>query len=428
MSIKKLLISLFLFLIVICVIAYIPNVKITVYPRPSIPKWALVGSVSHKTLYCVFYPYEDRKIPLRNFDVLYTNDVEIYALTFTSKTSANITFYFYKEKEVKEGNITKTIQTDRQYVNYTMPLTRNRFTKLEVTLPTHETEYKAMIIADGKPILFFRHHSHPYYVYVPKKYTFGSLMSERLAYIFSSLIVCFVALGLSHKATQKLKVIPQINVWGAIYILTFAIAFIFYVTYEMIYLFGITNVLWSYPIIFICMFIFGFFLTRQPRRYMILRRAIDAQMPTVDLRIWKVVHVENEIYKADLGLREWLRNQPKKVVLKGNPRWKVVVKDSDSYEIYFKEIKEEEDKIIIEVEDIHLWDVEKYKSKIKTVTQIVKEKARLNKRVNELEAKFEVETDRKAREIFKAYQKIRAETLTFEEKPEEELEEEIKNE
>ena len=428
MSIKKLLISLFLFLFVICVIAYIPNVKITVYPRPSIPKWALVGSVSHKTLYVVFFPYEDRKIPLRNFETLYTNDVEIYAITFSDKTKADLTFYFYQEKEVTENNVTKTIQINRQKINYTMPLAKHQFTRLEVTLPTHKEEFKAMLIADGKPILFFNHHSHPFYVYVPKKYTFGNLMSERLAYIFSSLIVCFVALGLSHKATEKLKVIPKINVWGAIYILTFLIAFMFYVTYEVIYLFGITNVLWSYPIIFICMFIFGFFLTRQPRRYLVLQRAIDAQTPTVDLKIWQIVQKENEIYKADLGLREWLRNKPKRIEFKGNPKWKVIIKNSDNYLIYHKEIRDEEDKIIVEVEDIHLWDVEKYKSKIKTITRIVKEKARLNKRVNELEAKIEVETDRKAREIFKAYQKIRAETLTFEEKPEEELEEEIKNE
>ena len=426
MTRKKLLISLFLFLIVICVIAYIPNVKITVYPKPSIPRWALVGSVSHQTLYVVFFPYEDRKIPLRNFETLYTNDVEIYAITFSDKTKADLTFYFYQEKEVTENNVTKTIQINRQKINYTMPLAKHQFTRLEVTLPTHKEPFKAMLIADGKPILFFNHHSHPFYVYVPRKYTFGSLMSERLVYIFSSLIVCLVALGLSHKTTQKLKVIPQINVWGAIYVLTFAIAFIFYVTYEMIYLFGITNVLWSYPIIFICMFVFGFFLTRQPRKYLILQRAIEAQVPTEELGIWEVVIAQNEMYKADLSLREWLRNKPKRIELKGNPRWTVRIKDTDNIKVYYKSITEEEDKIIIEVEDIHTWEIEQYKSRIKKVTNIVREKTRLQKRLNEYEAKFEVETDRKAREIFKAYQKIRAETLTFEEKPEEELEEEIR--
>jgi len=425
MSKKKLIISLFIFLIFLgAILTYLPSLKITVYPRPSIPKWALVGSVSHQTLYVVFFPYEDRKIPLRPYETLYTNDIEIYAITFSDKTEAKLTFYFYQEKEIEN----KTVQVNRQKINYTMPLTRNDFTRLEVTLPTHSEEYNAMILADGKPILFFKHHSHPYYVYVPKRYTFGDLMTERLAYVFSSLVVCFIALGLSHKTTEKLKVIPKINVWGAIYVLTFLLAFIFYTTYETIYLFGITNVLWSYPIIFISMYVFGFFLTRQPRRYLVLQRAVDAQTPTVDLKIWQIVQTDNEIYKADLSLREWFRNKPKRIEFKGNPKWKVIIKNSDNYLIYHKEIREDDEKITVDVEDIHLWDVEKYKSKIKTVKQIVKEKARLNKRVNELEAKFEVETDRKAREIFKAYQKIRAETLTFEEKPEEELEEEIKNE
>ena len=176
------------------------------------------------------------------------------------------------------------------------------------------------------------------------------------------------------------------------------------------------------------MYVFGFFLTRQPRRYLVVQRAIDAQTPTVDLKIWQIVQTDNEIYKADLSLREWFRNKPKRIEFKGNPKWKVIIKNSDNYLIYHKEIREDDEKITVEVESIHTWDVEKYKSKIKTVKQITKEKERLNKRLNELEAKFEVETDRKAREIFKAYQKIRAETLTFEEKPEEELEEEIKNE
>jgi len=421
MSKKKLLISLFIFFIVLGVsLQYLPSLKITVYPRPSIPKWALVGSVSHQTLYVVFFPYEDRKIPLRPYETLYTNDIEIYAITFSDKTEAKLTFYFYQEKEITENNNTKTIQINKQKINYTMPLTKNDFTRLEVTLPTHSDEYNAMIIADGKPILFFKHHSHPYYVYVPKRYTFGNLMTERLVYIFSSLIVCFIALGLSHKTTEKLKVIPKINVWGAIYVLTFLLAFIFYTTYETIYLFGITNVLWSYPIIFISMYVFGFFLTRQPRRYLVLQRAVDAQTPTVDLKIWQIVQRDNEIYKADLGLREWLRNKPKRIEFKGNPKWKVIIKNSENYLIYHKEIREDDDKITIVVQDIHLWDVEQYKAKIKTVENITKEKERLYKRVNKLESVIEVESDRKARELFYTYQRIRDKKLGLKEILEEE--------
>jgi len=421
MTRTKLIISLFLFFIVLGVsLSYLPNLNITVYPRPSIPKWALVGSVSHQTLYVVFFPYEDRKIPLRPYETLYTNDIEIYAITFSDKKEAKLTFYFYKEKEITENNITKTIQIHKQKINYTMPLTRNTFTRLEVTLPTHSEEYKAMILADGKPILFFKHHSHPYYVYVPRKYTFGSLMTERLAYIFTSLVVCFLALGLSHKTTEKLKVIPKINVWGAIYVLTFLLAFIFYTTYEAIYLFGITNVLWSYPIIFISMYVFGFFLTRQPRRYLVLEKAIDAQNPMVDLKIWQIVQVQNEIYKADLGLREWLRNKPKRIEFKGNMKWKVIIKDSDNYKIYYKEIREDDEKITVEVQDIHIWDVEQYKAKIKSVENITKEKERLYKRVNKLESVIEVETDRKARELFQTYQKIRDQKLGLKEILEEE--------
>ena len=424
MTRKKLIISLFLFFIILGVLAitinYLPNLKITVYPKPTIPKWALVGSVSHQTLYVVFFNFEDRKIPLRPYETLYTNDIEIYAITFSDKTNAKLTLYFYQEKEITENNITRTIQINKQKINYTMPLTKHDFTRLEITLPTHEEEYNAMLIADGKPVLFFKHHSHPYYVYVPKRYTFGDLMTERLIYIFSSLVVCFIALGLSHKVTEKLKVIPKINIWGAIYILTFLVAFILYVTYETIYLFGITDVLWSYPIIFICMFVFGFYLTRQPRRYLILQKAIDAQMPTVELKIWQIVQKDNEIYKADLGLREWFKNKPKRILFKGNPKWKVIIKNSDDYLIYHKSIKEDDEKITVEVQDIHLWDVEQYKAKIKTVENIRKEKDRLYKRVNKLESIIEVESDNKAREIFYTYQKIRDKKLGLKEILEEE--------
>jgi len=417
---KKVMVSIFLLASIVCIIVVYQS-RITFYPQPSIPRWALVGSVSHKTLYIIFYPYQNMMIPLRNWDTLYTNDITIYAITFSESSHADIQLCFYQlENNTRWINIQK--------VNYTMPLTRNSFTKIEITLPTHEEQYNAMILADGKPILTFYHHSHPFYVYAPKKYTFGDLMTERLIYIFSSLIVCFLALGLSHRTAEKMKVIPQINVWGAIYVGTLIIAVIVYSTYQLIYFFGIVNVLWSYPLIFIFAFIFGFFLTKQPRRILYLEKPLDSQMPSVILKALHVVNVDNDLYVADVSLKDWINQRFRKVEFKGNPKWKVMIKNSENYKVYYKSLEFKEDRLTIEVEDIHLWDLEKYKAKIKTVRKITKEKDRLNKRLNELEASFEVETDRKARRIFKAYQKIRAETLTFEEKPKEELVEEIKNE
>ena len=421
---KKLLIPLFFILIIVVIVVYRPTV--TVYPPPKIPKWALVGSTSHNVLYLTLYPYKEYMIPLKNWDTLYTNDLTIYAMSFNpTKTEAKIQFFFYQEIETENGTRMINIHT----INYTMPIVKGDFTKLEVILPTHTEPYKCIILADGKPILFFVHHSHPHYVYVPRKYTFGNLMTERLVYIFTTLITVFLALGVSHKVTSKLIVVPQVDVWGAIYCVTIIVGLTLWGAYQLIYLFGIVNVLWSYPIIGVTAFVFGFFLTKQPRKTLYCYKPEDETLEA-ELKTFHVVFHQNEMYLADLSLREWLQHKVRKVVLEppneeDKVKWKVKIKNSENILIYYKEIKKEEKKLKIKCSELHVWDVEKAKADVKRVHNIAKEKRRLTRQLNELSARYEVDVDRRARAIFKAYQRIREKFLRFEEMPKKEFEEKL---
>ena len=406
---KKLLIPLFFILIIVVIVVYRPTV--TIYPPPKIPKWALVGSTSHNVLYLTLYPYKDYMIPLKNWDTLYTNDLTIYAMSFNpTKTEAKIQFFFYQEIETENRTRMINIHT----INYTMPIVKGDFTKLEVILPTHTEPYKCIILADGKPILFFVHHSHPHYVYVPRKYTFGNLMTERLVYIFTTLITVFLALGVSHKVTSKLIVVPQVDVWGAIYCVTIIVGLTLWGAYQLIYLFGIVNVLWSYPIIGVTAFVFGFFLTKQRRITIELRNPLPLEdVRKIKKKTFQVVRHQNELYIANISLRDWLRRRIRKLRFEPTPKWLVEVENSDDIEAYFEKIETRENEVIVHLCDPHVWDVEKAKSHIKETKLYAQKMRKFRKDLYDLQARYEVDVVKEAREIHKRYAEIRRKVLGF---------------
>ena len=401
---RKLIIALIIiglfFLLGIAIFVYRPSIK--VYSIPPARRGFILGARTDNAFLFLFYEHPSEGLsPLQEYDTLYSNELIVYALAYTDTTQENLTLHMYRLEEVKQGNQTIEIKREIQNSTVTLILRKYQIVKNEIELPTHSEKFTVEIYtSNGNMIFKFYHETHP--LFLPaKRYTLGSLFMDRLAYVLSALIVIFTMLGACRYTINKRRVVPSLSVGAGLWIMTIAAIILYFTARALIYLFGLINVAWTYIPIGIAAYFFGFSLMQPKKKTLFLMKTLPGSRPTKEIKVLEVIEDRHKLYNGEISWKDFILGKKQEIQFKGSEIWSWKIINSDDELYIYRNIKEESDKIVIELEDIHIVDVDQALSKIKTLEGLASEKEHFRKKVLELLTKMEVEVDERVVDMFK---------------------------
>jgi len=382
-----------------------PEIKTYEIPEPR--EGLIVSARSDNAFLFLFYEHPDEgPCPLCQYDTLYSNELYIYALSYTNATYENLTLHMYRLEERTVGNETILVKVDVQNITITLTLTRFKMVENKIELPTHHKKYTCEIFtASGRKIFTFYHETHP--IFLPaKRYTLGSLFMDRLGYILGAVVVCFIALGACRFTIDKRKIVPRMSLGTGLWLITIMAIMIYVSARVLIYTFGLLNVLWTYAPIGAAAYLFGFALMKPPSKTIYFMRTVDATEPTKELMAIEVIEKDGKLWVADIGWKDFIFGRKTEVRIEGKPKWHWKILNSDDIMYIFKDIQEDGNIIRVELEGIHEIDVDRWMSDLKSVESIAREKEYFRKRLLDEIAQKETEIDKRVLEFIKNYEKI----------------------
>jgi hypothetical protein len=347
-----------------------------VYPLPALPEAGLYGKVRGRTLYVLFmrHPQTGELLPIRDYDTLYSNTITLYALTLGDAATVKVTFYSYQLEQ--QGNT--TIKVNEEVRSYDVVIKPRVFIKESLTLPTHMEKTIVEIKVDGYTLFTIYHMTHPQFIEIPKRYTFGTFMADVSVYIIGAAVVIFSSLLASKKVIDKVKVTPKAHPAVGVMLVGY-IGFAMYLVIDvMIYTLGVTSATWTYIPIGVVAFIFGLFLIQAPRKKLICTKVMAAERPQKGFREIEYVEKEGCMYVAKITLADFIRGRQRILELKPetetDPKWLWETDQDDVKIASYKEIQEEPDKVTVILQGLHARDVEEVLAEIKSTEDLALEK------------------------------------------------------
>jgi hypothetical protein len=350
-----------------------------IYPIPSFPEAGLYGKARGYTLYILFmtHPKTGERYPLRDYDTIFTNDLIVASLTFEKTHDVPIRIVSWRE--VTEGNETKRVKVDER--TYTVTVKNKAFTEQTLQLPTHDDKVEMEVWVDDAKLFTVYHWTHPLMIRMPRRFTFGSYMSDVLGYVAATAAVIFVMLGVARWTVQRSRVVPRGNYWLGLALLGYVMFFIYMIIDTLIYMFGITSALWSLIPIALISYLAGLFMVSIPLKTLICiktAKADEDNEPRIDFELYNYVEREGKKY-LPIGVLDFLLGrQPAELVIT-DQKWLWKTGNPNVQGVYYKRVTPKENTLIVEAGGIH------EKNKMEVLTEIQKIE-NLSDYIEELEA------------------------------------------
>ena len=352
------------------------------YPPAEIPHGFVWPAVSDRAFIFFMYDHpQEGLVPLVRYGRLYSNTLHLYAMSWQGGET-ELVFHFYQTEVV---NGTEVI-VNEETITQTLNLAPKTVTQIDVELPVHHDLYKCDVYADGKLIFSFYHITHPLYMKVPKIYTFGSLLLDRLTYIIAACSTFALGVFLGSVTVRRVKAVPMSNPWQALVVLIAILGLIGVSAYFLVYLFGFTNVAWTFGPIVLLSWIFGIMVTRPPVKWLYLTRDVESDVPQKEFHSLPVVSKAGETVLVP-SWSEFLRRRIRRVRFEGK-RWSFKIVDSEDELVYFTDIAETPEELVIQVAPIHTWSLEEWRSGELEVKAILKSAEELERENRDMRVKL----------------------------------------
>jgi len=350
-----------------------------IYPMPAFPEAGLYGKARGFTLYILFmtHPKTGERYPLRDYDTIYTNELIVASLTFEKTHDVPVKIRSFKE--VKEGNETKRVLVDER--TYTVTAKNKAFTEQTLQLPTHGDKVIMEVWFEDTRLFTVYHWTHPLMIRMPRRFTFGSYMSDVLGYIVSTAAVIFIMLGVAKFTVQRSKVVPRGNYWLGLALLGYVMFFIYIIIDTLIYTLGVTNALWSLAPIALVAYIAGLFMVSIPLKTLICLRTAKAEEddePRIDFESIDYVEREGKKY-LPIGIFDFLLGRRPVELVVTDHKWLWKTGNPNVQGVYYRRVTFKENKLVVEAGGIH------EKNKMEVLTEI-KKIDNLSDKIEELEA------------------------------------------
>jgi len=438
MNIPKKLLCVILFFVILSVASLALNYFNVKFEFPEMempPKGFYKGFTGNGILFFItwIHPQFD-EVPLRKYGTLHSNQLYIYAFSFSSKdVELEIVSYLirYENRTIKEGNVTRTetveVPYDVRTLKVPIHVIANSFTKTEVELPTSKQERRVDIKLGGRTVFTFKHETWRAYLPAPR-YTFGTLFLDRLGYMIGTMIVCFLAFIAAKITVNRVKYVPEMPRW-AIAILPSALLFMlaFGVIY-IVYYYALVEASYTYVPIFLIAWIFGLYMMRpRPTVFWFYKRLKP-------YRIRKKVRVPIEVvedhgrFYTISGWRDFLLGRRKEIVIDRSEQYISYDDFTQDREYYFEEMKENEDKIYVKVAGPEFDDIDAYESGLLKVENLSSEKEYYRQEMLRLQAEGEAEVDKRVKEALEMFRETFRKALPWLPEVRKALEEEEKEE
>ena len=375
MNVPRKLVYLTLFFAVIGAISFTLNYFNVKFEVPWVEELApprggfYRGFVGEGVLF--FATYSDPRwgeIPLQEYDTLHSNTFTLYAFSFRTRdvTLEVVTYLVRNEtRTVQEGNTTRTVTVEVSYDHRTVKVPvhviANSFTKVDVNLPTSTTRRHAEIRLNGRVLFKFYHETWRAYLPAPR-YTLGTLMLDRLAYIVGTMITCLFAFACSKLAMNRVKYVPEMPRWLIAILPTALLILGAAGAYYIVYYYALLEASYTYIPIFILSWIFGLYLVRPQPAIWYLSKITSINQPTKRLEALEVIPGGNHFYQVG-GWRDFLRGRRREVVLlaeEDEEPWWFQIEGSEDRFIHYQDILESEDRLAIKVAPVHMMSVEQW--------------------------------------------------------------------
>jgi len=308
------------------------------------------------------HPKTGERYPLRDYDTIYTNELIVASLTFEKTHDVPVKIKSFKE--VMEGNETRQVLVDER--TYTVTVKNKAFTEQTLQLPTHGDKVTMEVWFEDMKLFTVYHWTHPLMIRMPRRFTFGSYMSDVLGYIVATAAVIFIMLGAAKWTVQRSKVVPRGNYWLGLALLGYVMFFIYMIIDTLIYMFGVTNALWSLAPIALVAYIAGLFMVSIPLKTLICMRTVkpeESDEPRKDFEILEYVEREGKMY-LPIGVFDFLMGRPPVELRLSGHQWLWRTNNADVQAVSYSSIRHERDAVIVEVAPIHVKEVEEWESGI----------------------------------------------------------------